>query len=251
MNQTGVLSATGTVLGTMGQFAGVGFAIPTAMIKVMLPKLIKGEKIVRGQLGVLIQDMTKGLAKQFGLSEAKGILVSQVNKGSPAEKAGIKSGDVIVRYAGKDVATVRQLRNMVASTAPSTKVPVAVFRNGKEETLTVTVGTQSGDNNRAAPAQSSEAPPSKLGLSLQALTPKIAKELALAVDQGTLVVDVADGSPAATAGIQKGDVIVEADRKPVANLSALEQVLAKTTNSGQVLLRIVRQGGSLFVVINF
>lgn len=246
-----VIGMNSAIATSMGQFAGVGFAIPSAMIKAMLPKLIKGEKIVRGQLGVMIQDMTKGLAKQFGLSEAKGILVSQVNGGSPAEKAGIKSGDIIVRYAGKEVGTVRQLRNMVASTAPDTKTSVSVIRNGKEESMTVTVGAQSSASapGKASPSGSSQ--PSNLGLSVQTVTPAIAKELALDVHGGALIVDVADGSPAALAGLQKGDVIVEADRKRVANVSDLEQALGHTKGTGQVLLRIVRDGGSLFVVVSF
>jgi serine protease Do len=119
-----------------GQFAGVGFAIPSSMIKAMLPKLIKCEKIVRGQLGVLIQDVTPELAKQFDLQKAEGVLVSQVTKGSPAEKAGIQSGDVIVRYQGHDTKTVRELRNLVAGTLPGTKASVVAMFPRARSSLT-------------------------------------------------------------------------------------------------------------------
>jgi serine protease Do len=139
---------------------------------------------------------------------------------------------------------------MVASTAPDTKTSVSVIRNGKEQTMTVTVGTQSSEGVPGKPSPSGSSQPSNLGLSVQTVTPAIAKELGLDVHGGALIVDVADGSPAALAGLQKGDVIVEADRKHVANVSDLEQVLGKTKSNGQVLLRVVRDGGSLFVVIN-
>lgn len=247
-----VIGMNSAIATSAGQFAGVGFAIPTAMIKAMLPKLIRGEKIVRGQLGVLIQDMTKGLAKQFGLNEAKGILVSQVNKGSPAERAGIKPGDVIVRYDGKDVANVRQLRNMVANTAPNSKASVSVVRNGKEQNIAVTIGTQATEApTRGESSQPSPDQLSKLGLSVHNLTPKMARELGLDIQGGVLIVDVADGSPAALAGLQKGDVIVEANRKSVTTVGELAQILDKSKDSGQALLRVVRQGGSLFVVITY
>jgi serine protease Do len=246
-----VIGMNSAIATSMGQFAGVGFAIPSAMIKAMLPKLIKGEKIVRGQLGVAIQDLTKNLAKHFGLSETQGALVSQVNKGSPAEKAGIKPGDVIIRYDGKAVANVRQLRNMVANTPPNKEAAVTIVRDGKERTLTATVGTQSSEGNSAQPSRPALNQLSKLGIDVQNLTPKVAKELGLPVQEGALIVNVAEGSPASLAGLQKGDVIVEADRKRVGNVADLEQVLSKMKDGGQILLRVARQGGSLFVVITF
>ncbi|MGD0838569.1 MAG: Do family serine endopeptidase [Polyangia bacterium] len=245
-----VIGMNSAIATSMGQFAGVGFAIPSAMIKQMLPRLIRGEKIVRGQLGVLIQDMTKTLAKQFGLSEAKGVLVSQVNKGSPAEKAGIRPGDVIIRYGGKDLANVRQLRNMVANTPPDSKATLSLVRNGKEQSMSVTIGVQAGGEPEASGPRSTDQL-TKLGLTVQNLTPKAAKGLGLDVQEGVLITDVAEGSPASLTGLQKGDVIVEADRKHIANVGDLAQVLDKTKASGQILLRIVRQGGSLFVVISY
>jgi len=231
-----------------GQFGGVGFAIPSNMIKTMLPRLIKGEKIIRGQLGVMIQEMTGDLAKQFGLSEAKGVLISQVNKDSPAEKAGIKVGDVIVHYDGSDVTGVRQLRNLVANTLPGTKVKIEVLRNGKEATLTATIGNQSGETARA-PSEAGASLLSKLGLTVQTLTPDLAKQLGVEVEKGVAITDMNESGLASLAGLQKGDVIVEADRQPVASVDDLEQALARAKNKDQVLLRVTRPGGSLFVVL--
>ena len=245
-----VIGMNSAIATSMGQFAGVGFAIPSAMIKAMLPKLVKGEKIVRGQLGVLIQDLTPNLAKQFGMSDSKGTLVSQVNKDSPADKAGIKPGDVIVRYGDKEVENTRQLRNMVANTAPNAKTTVSIIRNGKQQSLTVTVGTQA--NESSTPLQNPQRPTnqvSRLGVSVQNLTSGLARELGIQTQEGVVITDVEDGSPASLAGLQKADVIVEVDRKRIANVSDLEQALAKA--GAQVLFRIVRQGNGLFVVVTF
>jgi len=232
----------------VGQFAGVGFAIPSNMIKTMLLKLIKGEKIVRGQLGVIIQQMTPDFAKQFGLSKPKGVLVSQVNKDSAADKAGLKVGDVIVHYDGKEVTNVRQLRDLVAATIPGTKIKLEIMRDGKEETLTATIGTQTAAR-AAAPSAEGTSLLSKLGLTVQTLTPNLAKQLGVETQKGVAISEVAEGSLASLAGLQKGDVIISADRKPVATAEDLEQVLAKAKDKGQLLLRVTRQGGSLFVVI--
>ncbi len=244
-----VVGMNSAIATSIGQFAGVGFAIPSNMIKTMLPKLIKGEKIIRGQLGVMIQQMTPELAKQFGLSEAKGVLVSQVNKDSPAEKAGLKEGDVIVRYNGKEATGVRQLRDLVASTAPGTKVKIEIVRDGKEKTLTATVGNQTAETAEAAPSEEGANLLSKLGLTVQTLTPDLAKQLKVDVEKGVAITDVTDGSLASLAGLQKGDVIVSADRQPVATVEDLQQALARAKDKDQVLLRVTRQGGSLFIVL--
>jgi len=243
-----VIGMNSAIATSSGQFAGVGFAIPSSMIKAMLPKLIKGEKIARGQLGVLVQDVTQELAKQFGLPKTEGVLVSQVNKGSPAEKAGIQPGDVIVRYQGRETKTVRELRNMVAGTLPGTKASVVIVRGGKEQTLNVAVGAQTAEKVGTTPSQANATALSKLGIHGESLTPSMAKDLGVEVSQGVAVTDVVEGSPASLAGLQKGDVIVEVDRRPVANVSDLEQGLAKA--KGQLLMRLVRRGGSLFVVIS-
>jgi serine protease Do len=251
-----LVSMRGEVIGmntaiatNIGQFAGVGFSIPSSLIKTMLPKLMKGEKIVRGQLGVVIQNLTKDLATQFALPEPKGALVAQVAKDSAAEKAGIKVGDVIVRYDGHDVQDVTHLRNLVATTAPGTQVKIAVIRHGKEESVTAAVGEQQ------APAAAEEKPTtgegalSKLGLSVQTLTPDLAKQFGVEAEKGVVITDVAEGSLASVGGLQRGDVITEADRQPVASAAELDQALAKSKNEDTVLLLVKRQGGSLFVVL--
>jgi len=245
-----VIGMNSAIATSVGQFAGVGFSIPSNMIKTMLPKLVRGEKIVRGQLGVVIQELTKDLAKQFGLPESKGVLVSQVNKDSPADKAGIKVGDVIARYDGHDVQDVRHLRDMVSATTPGTEVKIEVIRDGKERTLTATIGKQEGGTEAtAAPSGEGADILSKLGLSVQTLTPDLAKQLGVEAEKGVVITDVSEGSPASLAGLQKGDVIVEADRQSVASADDLQQALAKAKDKDNVLMLVKRQGESLFVVM--
>jgi serine protease Do len=251
VNMRGEVIGMNTAIATgVGRFEGVGFSIPSNMIKVMLPTLMKGEKIVRGQLGVVIQEVTKDLAKQFGLSEPKGALVAQVNKASPADKAGIKVGDVITGYNGHDVQDVRHLRDLVAGTSPGTAVTLDVMRDGKQETLTATIGKQEPGSEAAnMPSVEGADMLSELGLSVQTLTPDLARQLGTETEKGVVVTDVNEGSVASLAGLQKGDVIVEAEHQPVATVNELQQALAKAKDKDTVLLLVKRQGASLFIVM--
>jgi len=242
------IATGGGRFGGEGQSAGVGFAIPSNMIKSMLPTLIKGGQITRGMLGIIIQDITKELAEQFNLSDTKGALVSQVNKDSPAEKAGLKAGDVIVRLDDKVVSDTRQLRNLVAATAPGSHVKIDVIRNGKEKTFSAMIGKMTAETVAIAESTGKAKDQlAKLGLEVQALTPELAKQYGLQGEHGVLVSAVEPGSPASMANLQAGDLIVEANRKPVTSIGALQDALGKSPE--QVLLLVKRGGSSLFVVI--
>jgi serine protease Do len=250
VNMRGEVVGMNTAITTSGdgQFAGVGFAIPSNMIKTMLPTLIKGGQISRGVLGVVIQDVTKDLAGQFKLPEAAGALVSQVNKGSPADKAGLQAGDVIVSFDGKPVRDTHALRNLVAATAPGTSVSLGVIRNGKKETIAVTLGRLAPEQIAAAkPAAQAADRLAALGLSVETLTPDLATQFKLQGEQGVLVAAVRPGSLASAADLQAGDLIVEADRVPVRTVADLQQALGRATGD-RVLLLIRRQDASLFVV---
>ena len=241
------IATGGGQFGGEGQSAGVGFAIPSNMIKAMLPTLIKGGQINRGMLGVIIQDISEDLARQFHLSDTKGTLVSQVNKDSPAEIAGLKSGDVIVRFGGKEVSDTRHLRNMVAATTPGSTVKVDVIRNGKAVTFAVTIGKLTSETTAAAKPSSAGADRlAKFGLSVQTLTPELAQQFGLEDNKGVLVTDVNYGSPAAVANLQPGDLVVEADRKRVNDIADLQSAFASAKD--QILLLIKRKGASLYVV---
>ncbi len=242
------IATGGMQLGGEGQSAGVGFAIPSNMIKSMLPTLIKGGKITRGLLGVLIQDVNEDLARQFHLPDTRGALVSQVNKDSPAEKAGLQSGDVIVRYDGKQVRDTRQLRNLVAATAPGSSVSIGVMRDGKEQTLSATIGKMSAETTASAtPSGKASDQLAKLGLSVQTLTPELAQQFDLKGEHGVVISGVDPGSPASMANLQEGDLIVEANRVPIDNIGELQNALGKSPD--QALLLVKRNGASVFVVI--
>ena len=180
-----VIGMNSAIASNMGQFSGVGFAIPANMIKSMLPTLVKGEQITRGQLGVSIQNVTKELGEQFHVPNNKGALVAQVSKDSAAEKAGLKPGDVIVRFDGKEVTDTTQLRNFVAATLPGTDVKIAVIRNGKEEMFAATIGKMNAETVASARQTARmENQLAALGLSVQTLTPELAKQYDVQGERG-------------------------------------------------------------------
>jgi serine protease Do len=243
-----VIGMNSAIATASGSSAGVGFAIPSNMISHMLPTLIKGGKITRGMLGVGIQDLDKDLAKQFQMSEPNGALVTSVLPGSAAEKAELKVGDVITSFDGTQVQNTRELRNRVAATAPGTKVKVGLVRGGKELTLSVTLAEVSGEAAESAVAgQETEQP--KLGLTFQTLTPALAQRYGLTEKAGVLITDVEQGSPAASVGLQEGDLVLEANHKKVTQVAELQKALAEARKGGSVLFLVKRKSASLFVVL--
>lgn len=250
VNMRGEVIGMNSAIATGGgaQSAGVGFAIPSNMIKTMLPTLIKGGQISRGVLGVVVQDLDEDLAQSFHLSSTSGALVAQVGKDSPAERAGIQSGDVIVRFDGKEIADSQMLRNVVAASTPGHTVEVDVIRDGKERAFRVTIGSMPTESAATAkPTGKAEDQIGKLGLQVQTLTPELAHRYHLPDEKGVLVTDVQEASAAATANLQPGDVIVEANHMPVSSVDALQMAIGKA--HGQVLLRVKRGGASFFVII--
>jgi serine protease Do len=244
-----VIGMNSAIATNSGQSAGIGFAIPANMISAMLPTLTKGGKIARGLLGVGIQDLDKDLAKQFKLADDNGALVTSVNPGSAAEKAGIQVGDVITGINGKAVDSSRELRNRIGSLAPGAKVKLDLNRGGKSMTLTATIGeapaeAAAGEESESAPEQAA-----KLGLSLQPLTPELAQRYGLTEKSGLVIADVDQGSPAAQAGLQEGDLIVEVNRKRVSKVSELQKAVADSRKEGSVLLLLKRKTASLFVAL--
>jgi serine protease Do len=245
-----VIGMNSAIATSVGQFSGVGFAIPINMIKNMMPTLIKGGKIIRGMLGVEIQNLNQGLADSFKLPNTNGALVSQVVKDSPAEKAGIKVGDAIVKFDDKEVKDTTQLRNMVAATAPGSNVKLQIIRDGKEQTVETTVGTLTAEAaaTPAAPGGEGADQLAKLGLSVQNLTPDLANQLGISGDQGVVITQVQEGSPASLADLQPGDLIVQCNREPVTNVDQLQSALPKSKDT--VLLLIKRKDVSLYVTLS-
>jgi len=224
---------------------GIGFAIPINMAKEIAPQLEEKGHVTRGWLGVSIQDITPDLAKSFGLKEKKGALVAEVVKGSPAEQAGIERGDVIVEFAGKEVSDSKDLSRIVASTPVGSSVTAKVLRNGKALDRQVKVG----EMEEKAELTKTPSSHKSLGITVQNLTPEIAKELGLKKESGVVVTRVEPGSPAADAGIQTGDVIREVNRKSVKDTEDFSQKVEKAKEQNNVLLLVQRGQHSLFAAL--
>jgi serine protease Do len=220
---------------------GVGFAIPINMVKNELPTLIKGGHVNRGWLGVAIQSLTPGLAKSFKYDSTQGALVSDVQSGSPAQKAGFEAGDIVTRYEDKPVTGPSELRNEVADTAPGTKADVTVFRNGREKDLTVKVGELKAETTAATTGHEES---TALGLTIENLSPQTAQELGYSSEQtGVVVTAVEPGSLAADAGIQPNDLIVSVQDKPVENVAQFRAELGQHELKEGVRLTV--QSGSM------
>jgi serine protease Do len=249
VNMEGQVIGMNTAIATgVGQFSGVGFAIPVNVIKAILPILVKGGKVVRGYLGVYIQSLSPDLAQQFQVPSKKGALVAQVINGSPADEAGVRVGDVIVNFNGKQIKDATQLRNLVAATKPNEKANVTVLRNGKEQNLTVTVGTlPSGE--QALAQEGGGGMLSRFGLKVETLTPETARAHGYGKIKGLLVTDVAPGSPAAEANVEAGDVITGVNHHRVADMEQLGKVLAQSKDKNRVLLLVNHNGQSMFVIL--
>ncbi|MFB3886451.1 MAG: DegQ family serine endoprotease [Thermodesulfobacteriota bacterium] len=242
VDMEGEVIGVNTAIIASGQ--GIGFAIPINMAKEIIPQLEEKGHVTRGWLGVSVQEVTPALAKSFDLKEKKGALVAQVFSGSPAEKAGIERGDIIVEFDGKEVATSKDLPSMVASTPVGKSVSIKLWRDGKVLDRQLKVGEMEEKVEVSrAPSQKS------LGITVQNLTPEIAKGLGLRGGTGVVVTQVEPGSPAADAGIQTGDVIREVNRTPVKNAEDFVQKIEKAKVQDNILLSLQRGKNNLFAAI--
>ena len=244
INMQGEVVGINTAIVASGQ--GIGFAIPINMAKEVEPQLQKRGHVTRGLLGVAIQDVTPELAKSFGLKENKGALISQVTPGEAADKAGIEQGDVIVGFDGQTVGDAKDLSRIVAATAVGKTVTVKLLRDGKEMERQAKIGEMEEEN--ASAAVNNPIHPS-LGVTVQNLTPQIARELGLKKSAGVVVTGVEPGSPAAEAAIRNGDVIQTVNRKPVRNVDDFVKIVEKAKGGGSILLLVQRGANSLFVAV--
>jgi serine protease Do len=229
-----------------GGSVGIGFAVPSSLAKTVIPQLAAHGKVERGWLGVSIQPLTQDLAKSFKRGDSTGALVSAVVDGSPAARAGVKTGDVIVELDGKKVAKATDLPGLVADMPVGKTVPIVVMRDGKEVRLDAQVARLEDDSSAR------EAEPEgkgQLGLSVQPLTPPVARELGLKAREGVLVRDVVEGGRAAEAGIRAGDVIVEVNRQPVRTVDDLRARLESRAKGEPVVMLVNRDGETMYVAI--
>jgi serine protease Do len=234
--------------GGEGGFVGIGFAIPSNMAKHVMEDLIKTGKVSRGYLGVVIGSLTPNLAKQFKLADTAGALVQDVSPGGPADKAGIKNGDVIRKLNGQTVADSGQLTAMITSLNPGSEATLDILRDGQPMTIKVTLGERPTNLSLQAGAGSVQQGTLR-GMTVQNLTPALRDQLGLpAGASGVVISDLDPNSPAARTGLQEGDVIESINRQPVRNVGEFNRLAAQA--KGQVLLRFNRQGSGAYVVIS-
>ena len=249
-----LIDVTGRVVGVntaifsrSGGNMGIGFAIPGDLAQHVMTALIRDGAVHRGFLGVSIQDLTPELAKAMGVPSGGGVVVSAVPGDTPAGKAGIQQGDVIVAFADQPVRTANELRVRVADVKPGSQTPLTVLRDGERLTVRVTLAERPAQDTAAAGGGSGHGgapkggPEHKLGLALQPLTPELAEQLGYPGLHGLLVSGVEAGSPAEDASLQRGALILQVDRKPVASLAQFRRIVSGARSGGKLLL-LVRMG---------
>jgi Do/DeqQ family serine protease len=226
---------------------GIGFAIPANMARHVMTELQSEGRVRRAQLGIVIQPVTSDIAESLSLDEVRGAIVSDVEDGSPADRAGIERGDVILSFNGQSVSDTNALRNRVAASAPGSEASVVVLRDGRERTMTVTL--REAPSAQARGPEAGEPDRTALGVAVTPLTPELKDRAGLPDDaQGLMVQSVNPDSRAASAGIQQGDVIAEVNREPVQDIDDLRAALRSSADR-PVLLLVNRDGRNIFVTV--
>ena len=245
LNTAGEVIGINTVIfSKSGGSVGIGFAVPVNMAKDLLPQLKKG-RVVRGWLGVMIQGITPDLKNKLHLKDEKGALVGDVPAGGPADKAGIKRGDVIVSFDGKEIKEVKDLPYIVASTPVGKNVTVELVRKGRKRSLQVNVGElkEEGESQAVSKAEPN------LGLTVKEITPELARNLGLSETSGLIVVQVENNTAAAKAGLRPGDIIIEIDQVPIKDLEEFHSKIQDYKKGDTVLFLVKRRGSTTYLTL--
>lgn len=261
VNMKGELIGINTaIFSRTGGSEGVGFAIAVSIAKDITSSLIESGKVVRGWMGVAIQELTPALAQSFQLPEDQqgGVLISEVHEDGPSAKAGLQRGDVILEYGNESVKDVNHLRNIVARTKVGKQKEIKVLREGKETALTLVLGERPSDQVLAKASPPGETPPAMerldnvlSGLMVEAITPDNRNQFGIPEEaKGVVVAKVEAGSAVEAAGIQPGDLIQEVSRSAVKNLDEYQQIASKIAKEELVVLLVNRRGNNLFVAVN-
>ncbi|MBI4966178.1 MAG: DegQ family serine endoprotease [Desulfomonile tiedjei] len=246
VNIRGEVVGIATAIATRtGGYMGVGFAIPSNSAKLVMDELIKHGKVKRGLLGINIQDLDESLAKSFGKPDTNGALVSQVVPGSPAEKAGVKSGDIVVAFNGQPVTGATQLKNMVGLQKPGAAAKLTIFRDKKTMDVEVTIGERT-------PAAVAKSVPSaegskELGIEVEKVPADLASKLGIKEGLGLQIKQISPGEAGAKMGLRPGDIILEIDGKPVSTASDFNNEVEEAKKAGIVRLMIQRGNAKIYL----
>jgi serine protease Do len=242
LNIRGEVIGINTAINPVGR--GIGFAIPINMAKEVMQQLVENGRVVRGYLGVVIQTISPELAKKFEVAENGGVLVGDILRGSPAENAGLKRGDVILDFAGQPVRKMQELQRLVAGTRPGTPIRLKVLRDRQEQLVPLEIGELKDLEPKP------EAAGSRFGLTLDAVTKDLVKQFNLKTDEGVVITNIESGGLGAREGLRKGDVILEIERTPVTTMDSFKNVVSKLDPSDHVLLLILRDERSFYAILH-
>lgn len=243
------------ILGPGGGNIGIGFAIPINMARQVADQLIRTGTVERGYLGVVPQDVTEEIAQALGLEKAEGVVLAEVTPDSPAAQGGLQQGDVVLRFAGTDIDSARQFRNLVAARKPDEKVEVVLRRDSRRRTLSVRLGRRPSveelrGQRQPTPLQP-EVTPQRLGITVQDLTPEMADRFGFQDQTGVIITRVESGSEADEKGLRQGYVIKQVNRRPVNNVQQFEEAVSEAMDDGGRVLLLVTDGrASQYVVLN-
>ncbi|HTS76123.1 MAG TPA: DegQ family serine endoprotease [Bryobacteraceae bacterium] len=241
---------TAIISGNSGGNQGIGFAVPVNLARYDMDQILKNGKVEHGYLGILPQDVTPQMAKAFGVTEATGVLVGDVTPDSPASRAGLQKGDIVLDINGQPVDDANALRVKVGMMTPGASVNLRVLRDNKTMNLTAQLGQFPSNEEQASNAAPGEHESMLEGVQLSTLTPEVAQQLQLGPNaKGVVVESVSQDSAAAEAGLQRGDVIQQVNHRTVTNMSEFRQAMNSTTKNNPALLLVNRQGTTLFIAI--
>ncbi|MER3445317.1 MAG: peptidase [Candidatus Dadabacteria bacterium] len=244
-NLQGQVVGVNTAIVAGGQ--GIGFAIPINLAKSVITQLKSTGRVVRGWLGVLVQQITPDIAEGLGLTEPRGALVSDVTPGSPADKAGIKRQDIITEFNGQKINDMQELPRLVAATPPGTEVTLKFLRNGKEQTARLKLGEL--PEEIAKSGTGGQQVEQDLGLVVQEINPQMQRRLGIQDSQGVIITSVESGSIAEEAGLRPGDIILEINKKQVKNLDDYRKGIDSIKSGQTVLLLVKRDKNTLYVAL--
>jgi serine protease Do len=238
------------LISTSGAFSGMGFAIPTQIVRPTVDALIRTGKVTHAYMGVSITDVTPENSKFFDMSKASGAVVTQVQSNTPGAKAGLKIGDVITKMDGREITDAGELQVLVSQQQPGTTIHLDVIRDGKSMNIPVTVEALGG-NKYGQESASNPQGKARWGLGLSDLNPDVREQLQAPSDvQGAVVERVVPGSPADNAGLASGDIIVSVNRKPVKSAQDVQQALSNVPAGQDALVLVWNQGGNTFRVMH-
>jgi serine protease Do len=243
------------ILSPSGGSIGIGFAIPSNMVRAVTEQLISRGSVRRGQLGVIVQAVTADIASSLGMQNARGVIINTIQPGSAAARAGLRQGDIITAFNGNEVNEPNVLRNQIAATQPGTEVTLTILREGREQEVKATLGefrdeAASGERGQNQGGGGDGGEGGRLGLTVAPLTPEAARQFGLPEGtQGLVVTDVEETGPAADAGLQPGDVIQQANRRDVRSIEDLRSALAEAGERPVLMLVNRPRSGTVFVTV--